>query len=96
MFYLDPPYWNRRLYRHNFAERDFVALERRLHRISGKFLLSLDDRPEVRNLFSSWSLLPVELTYTARTKAKRYGELLISNFEPGAASPPADVDWTTT
>src|SRR5579862_3892108 len=32
-FYLDPPYWERRLYRHNFTEQDFIALEQRLHRI---------------------------------------------------------------
>src|SRR5437016_3285436 len=47
-FYLDPPYWQRRLYRHNFSEQDFTALEQRLHELKGKFLLSLDDHAEVR------------------------------------------------
>src|SRR3984893_14789653 len=41
VFYLDPPYWQRRLYRHNFAGQDFVTLERRLHGIKGKFLMSI-------------------------------------------------------
>ena len=83
LFYLDPPYWRRRLYRHNFTDEDFADLERRLHTVRGKFLLSLDDHPEVRKLFCSWRLLPVDIAYTAQRKTgKRYGELLITNFEP--------------
>src|SRR5436190_16991964 len=42
MFYLDPPYWQRKLYRFNFSDEDFRQLERRLHKISGRFVLSLD------------------------------------------------------
>jgi len=87
LFYLDPPYWKRRLYRHNFSEQDFIRLERRLHDISGKFVLSLDDQPEVRELFQNWQLLPVDLAYTAqRSVGKRYRELLITNFEPWQTS----------
>jgi DNA adenine methylase len=87
LFYLDPPYWRRRLYRHNFTDRDFADLERRLHGVHGKFLLSLDDHPEVRKLFRDWRLLPVEIAYTAQRRVgKRYGELLISNFEQGRDS----------
>jgi DNA adenine methylase len=83
VFYLDPPYWQRRLYRHNFSEEDFIALAHRLHQVKGKFVLSLDDHPEVRKLFGSWRLLPVDIAYTAqRTVGKRFGELLIMNFKP--------------
>jgi len=83
VFYLDPPYWERRLYRHNFRQEDFIALERRLHDIKGKFLLSLDDHPEVRKLFRSWRLLPVDVAYTAqRSVGKRFSELLILNYDP--------------
>lgn len=81
VFYLDPPYWERKLYRHNFSEKDFIALEQRLRGLKGKFLLSLDDHPEVRKLFQNWRLLPVEIAYTAQRKVgKRYGELVITNF----------------
>lgn len=87
VFYLDPPYWERRLYRHNFTEKDFIALEQRLHKIKGKFLLSLDNHAEVRKLFRSWYLLPVEIAYTAQRKVgKRFGELIITNFPAGRAS----------
>jgi DNA adenine methylase len=83
LFYLDPPYWERRLYRHNFTEEGFIDMERRLHLLKGKFLLSLDDHPEVRKLFHHWRLLPVDIAYTAQRKTgKRFRELLITNFEP--------------
>jgi len=88
LFYMDPPYWQRKLYRFNFSDRDFADLDRRLREVQGKFILSLDDHPEVRKLFGHWTLQPVQLTYTAQTKAgKRYGELLILNFDPAVASP---------
>ncbi|HXS95069.1 MAG TPA: DNA adenine methylase [Candidatus Limnocylindrales bacterium] len=80
-FMLDPPYWNRKLYKQNFSERDFHDLEERLHHIKGRFLLTLDDRPEVRTLFAKWHLLPVEVSYTAqRSQARRYSELFITNY----------------
>lgn len=83
LFYLDPPYWNRKLYRFNFAEADFVKLEERVSAIHGKFILSLNDTPEVRKLFSRFRLREVELAYTAQRKAhKRFPELLIMNFTP--------------
>jgi len=83
LFYLDPPYWERRLYHHNFTEQDFIEMEKRLHQLTGRFVLSLDDNPEVRKLFRHWSIRRVELAYTAqRTVGKLYGEVLITNFKP--------------
>ncbi|MEJ2083668.1 MAG: DNA adenine methylase, partial [Acidobacteriota bacterium] len=48
LFYLDPPYWDRKLYRFNFTEEDFRQLVERLRRLKGHFILSLGDTPEVR------------------------------------------------
>jgi DNA adenine methylase len=82
-FYLDPPYWQRKLYKFNFTEADFRNLDRRLCALKGKFVLSLDDHPEVRKLFGHWNLVPVDIAYTAKRDArKRFGELLITNFRP--------------
>jgi DNA adenine methylase len=81
LFFLDPPYWNRTLYKFNFTPPDFAVLEQQLHRIQGKFLLTLDDRPEVRALFKAWDITEVQMTYTAqRMPGKRYRELYISNY----------------
>jgi DNA adenine methylase len=81
-FYMDPPYWRRKFYRHNFSDEDFAELERRLHKIRGRFLLSLDDHHEVRKLFGGWRITPIRIVYTARRHPKQsYGEVLISNYE---------------
>jgi DNA adenine methylase len=85
LFYLDPPYWGRSLYRFNFTEDDFKMLEARLRTIKGKFVLSLNDLPEVRDLFSAFTIHSLETAYTAQKKAgKRYREVLITNFSAAA------------
>ena len=81
LFYLDPPYWNRKLYRFNFTEEDFVKLEDRLRHIRGKFILSLNDLPEVRKCFHRFAMREIAFAYSSQqTAGKRYPELLISNF----------------
>lgn len=81
LFYLDPPYWGRKLYRYNFAEADFTTLEEHLRKLQGTFVLSLNDLPEVRALFHRFRIRPVELAYTSQKKAgRKYKEVLITNF----------------
>lgn len=81
LFFLDPPYRRKKLYRYNFSDKDFVSLEERLRNVRGKFILSLNDTAEVRQLFRRYTLHPVQLHYTSQKKAgRRYGEILIANF----------------
>ncbi len=83
MFYLDPPYWERKLYKFNFTEADFIGMEKRLRSLKGKFILSLDDHPKVRDVFQAFRIARTEIAYTAQQKVgKRFGELLITNFDP--------------
>lgn len=83
LFYLDPPYFGRKLYRHNLGEADFEKLASQLKKIRGKFILSLNDVPEVRKLFGDFHIQGVELHYTSQKEAgKRYKEVLITNFKP--------------
>jgi DNA adenine methylase len=80
-FYLDPPYWNRPYYKFNFEEKDYVELAERLAKLEGKFLLSLNDEPEIRRIFAAFNIKPFEMTYSSQRRAgKRYRELLISNY----------------
>jgi DNA adenine methylase len=82
LFYLDPPYWGKKLYRYNFSEADFEKLAERLGKIRGKFVLSLNDVPEVRALFHRFYIKEVELHYTSQKHAgRRYREVLITNFK---------------
>ena len=81
LFYCDPPYYGRKLYRHNFSDSDFETLADRLKQIRGKFVLSLNDLPEVRKIFKDFYLQGVELHYTSQKAAgKRYKEVIITNF----------------
>ena len=81
LFYLDPPYYGRKLYRYNLSHADFEKLAERLTKIRGKFILSLNDVPEVRALFRRFHIKEVELHYTSQKHAgRRYREVLITNF----------------
>lgn len=80
-FYLDPPYFGRKLYNFNFENKDFEEIAANLRHLRSKFILSLNDVPEVRKLFKSYTLHEIEFHYTSQMQAgKRYRELLISNF----------------
>jgi DNA adenine methylase len=81
LFYLDPPYYARKLYRFNFAEHDFQVLSERLRKLEGRFILSLNDVPEVRKMFSPFHIKRVKLAYSTPSGSnRRYGEVIISNF----------------
>ncbi|MDE3073847.1 MAG: DNA adenine methylase [Chloroflexota bacterium] len=83
LFYLDPPYYGRKLYRYNFDRADFERLAARLEKVRGKFVLSLNDVPEVRRLFRRFRIQGVALHYTSQKRAgRRYREVLITNFKP--------------
>ena len=82
LFYLDPPYWG---YETDygkgiFGRGDFARLAELLHNLKGRFILSLNDRPEVRETFAGLRVEEVETRYSPNTRAiRRASELLISN-----------------
>jgi DNA adenine methylase len=83
LFYLDPPYWGIELYRYNLGPDDFKVLEEHLRSLRGKFVLSLNDVPEVRSLFKHFYIKNVQLHYTSqKTSGRRYNEVFITNFKP--------------
>jgi len=80
LFYCDPPYWGHTddYGRDIFSEADFVRLRDLLGRLQGRFILSLNDRPEVRELFAGFELEEVSLNYRASGKVTPARELIIS------------------
>ncbi|MHA6717883.1 DNA adenine methylase [Sphingomonas sp. RS6] len=83
LFYLDPPYWGCETdYGQDvFAREDFERMAAQLAGIKGRFLLSLNDTPGVREVFGSFRMAEVETTYTVgKGNASKAGELLIANF----------------
>lgn len=83
LFYVDPPYWGCESdYGVGlFARDDFRRLAEQLGCIKGKFILSLNDRPEVREVFANFNIEAVKTRYSISTKAREpVGEVLITNF----------------
>ena len=84
LFFLDPPYWLIPGYKHDFKEKDFIDLANMLQNIKGKFLLTINDTPEVRVIFKRFIIGETTLKYSMSTKAKSRArirtELLISNY----------------
>lgn len=81
LFYADPPYYARNLYRYNLKPEEFVTMAERLGALKGKFVLSLNDVPEVRAIFKKFHIKGIEAPYTAQRHAgRRYREVLITNF----------------
>ena len=90
LFYLDPPYFGSEGYygADAFGRADFARLVEILAAARGQFLLSINDTPEIRELFDQFTIKAVSTTYQVGHKppvAGGAGELLISNFAlPGA------------
>ena len=83
LFYLDPPYYgNETDYGADLFDRgQFELMAERLRSIRGRFLLSLNDHPEVRRMFDGFQMDEQSVTYTLcdNSNAKAAGELIISN-----------------
>lgn len=83
-FFLDPPYWNIPGYKYDFAEQDFLDLVEILRNLKGKFLMTINDTPEIREIFSGFVIEETTLKYSccssAKARAKIRTELLISNY----------------
>ena len=84
-FYIDPPYFGcENDYTVKWPRARFSELAKLLNGIKGAFMLSLNDRKEVREIFSEFHLKEVSTKYSAgssvKSRASVRGELLITNF----------------
>ena len=85
LFYLDPPYYGgEKDYGKNiFASDDFQKIADAMTALKGKFILSINDTPEIREIFAPYHIDEVRLTYTI-AKGETGGkvqELIISSEE---------------
>lgn len=84
LFYCDPPYFGCEddYGDEMFAREDFARLAGLMRSVAGKIVLSINDTPEIREIFSDFHLKPVQVTYTvSEAPPKEFGELIIANFE---------------
>lgn len=86
LFYLDPPYFgNEGDYgKALFQPTRFAEMAEQLAGIKGGFILSLNDRLEVREIFGKFHLTEVETTYSIAADKSldqtKWGELIITNI----------------
>lgn len=84
--YCDPPYYGcEKDYGADvFTRGDFERLATASKAARGKMIISINDTPEVREIFAGLEQLPIETTYQIGTKSigkgQRVGELIVSNF----------------
>jgi DNA adenine methylase len=84
-FYLDPPYFSTEdMYAVGFSWDDHVRLRDRLKNLNGKFLLSYNDCPEIRDLYKDFNILDFSRTHSMAQRyeaGKEFKELLIANYD---------------
>jgi len=82
LFYLDPPYWGGEAdYGKALFSRDqYELMAERLKRLQGRFILSINDVPEIRDIFAGHRVIPVDLSYSVSGgKGTPARELIISS-----------------
>ncbi|MEQ1667204.1 MAG: DNA adenine methylase [Sulfuriferula sp.] len=83
-FYCDPPYWD---YENDygkglFGKEDFTQLRDVLMQCKGKWLVSINNVPQIRDLFSGCEFKEVRTSYSINNGAgKAVTELLIANYK---------------
>jgi DNA adenine methylase len=88
LFYLDPPYWGceNDYGKAMFSRDDFSRMAEALRAVKGRFILSINDVPEIREIFAGFAMMEVKTSYTIGGTNDRKGdraELLISNYAVG-------------
>ena len=79
-FYCDPPYVGVNLYQHNFTDEQFEELSKRLRRIAGRVLLSINDCQKAREWFRGFERREINFTYTSTRHPRSFPELLFANY----------------
>lgn len=81
LFYLDPPYYNTQGYGVEFAFDEYQKIAELARTIKGKMIVSVNDIPEMHQVFDGFDMQQVGLCYTVGGKnRKNANELIIKNF----------------
>jgi DNA adenine methylase len=82
LLYADPPYYKAEKYCDGFGPEDHSRLLNCLTKVKGKFVLSYNDAPAVREMYADFNIHEVERQSPLVNKNGRasYKELIITNF----------------
>ena len=82
-FFCDPPYFETSGYDNKFGEDEHIILLDKLKKLKGKFLLTINDHPKVREWYKDFNIKEVEVNYSISKDEKgrgKYKELIITNY----------------
>lgn len=84
-FYCDPPYYKAEAYGTEFPPEEYQALAGTMRSCKGKVLLSINDDPWIREIFSGLPVREVQTLYTLNVgnNSQTKTELVIANYDIG-------------
>lgn len=81
LFYCDPPYWKTAGYGGEFSFDEYIKMAEMAKNIKGKMIISINDTPEIREVFSGLRIKEVSLRHTVSgAGGKTANELIFFNF----------------
>lgn len=82
LFYCDPPYWQPEGYGVPFGFEQYEQMAEVLGQIKGKAIVSLNDHPDIRRVFSRYHIESTDITYTVGGgKGSEAREVLIFSWD---------------
>ena len=87
LFYLDPPYWQTEGYGVDFPWSEYEQLASMMRNLQGRAVLSINDHPQIRELFQDMTIIPLQIRYTiGRERDAAAGELIIKSWDDSQAT----------
>jgi len=81
LHYLDPPYWQTAGYGSDFPLEEYQAMATIAREVKGKVVISINDHPDIREIFDGFRLQEVSLRHTVGGgSGKQAGELIIYSW----------------
>ncbi len=82
-FYFDPPYFNKgqTLYKNSYTENDHAAVAQKIQALNLPWIVTYDDVPNIRDLYSPSSAQDLQINYSACKRGKGQEVLFYNNIE---------------
>ena len=81
LFYADPPYWQTEGYGVPFPFEEYQALAKVMRSCKGKVILSINDHPNMRDVFADFRMEQVAIQYSVnQNRGKTSAELVICSW----------------
>ncbi len=83
VFFADPPYFETAGYEAEFGEKEHLILLEKLKNLKGKFILTINDHPKVREWYKDFNIEEIKVNYSiskSESGRRKFNELIITNF----------------